>query len=126
MSEYKAGEFIIYQNGERFQLGKIKRVTDDGAFVFYSEGDTAAKTPLHCMRKLENAYVIKGSSLGNDTPKWIEEGDELYCPACGYGNLLSLLKEIAVPFERFPRHCPHCGTELDPEGKHEHLESAHS
>lgn len=69
---------------------------------------------------------IMKASLDNDQPKWIEQGDELYCPACGYGNLLSLLKEIAVPFERFPRHCPHCGTELDPEGKHEHLESAHS
>ena len=29
MPDFKPGEYIIYQNGERFELGKIKRVTDD-------------------------------------------------------------------------------------------------
>lgn len=83
MNEYKAGEFIIYQNGERFQIGKIKRVTDDGAFVFYSEGDTAAKTPFHCMHKIENAYVIKGSSLGGERKARKAKGADLeHCDSC--------------------------------------------
>lgn len=83
MSEYKAGEFIIYQNGERFQLGKIKRVTDDGAFVYYSEGDTAAKTPFHCMRKIENAHVIKSSSLGGEKKTRRAKGPDLErCDTC--------------------------------------------
>lgn len=62
----KAGQYIIYRNGERYELGKIKRVTEDGAFVYYSEGDTAAKTPFECMHPLTNEYVIKDTSLGGE------------------------------------------------------------
>ena len=64
---FKEGDLIIYQNGERFEIGKIKRVTNDGAFVWYSDGDTAAKTPFDCMHKLINAYVILKESLGGKT-----------------------------------------------------------
>jgi hypothetical protein len=64
MPDYKPGEYIIYQNGDRFELGRIKRVDKNGAFVFYHEGDTAAKTPFDCMHKLINGYVIKQTSLG--------------------------------------------------------------
>ena len=45
MDEYKEGELIIYRNGDRYEIGKIKRLTETGAFVWYSEGDTAAKPP---------------------------------------------------------------------------------
>lgn len=64
MSDFKEGEYIIYRNGERYELGKIKRITDDGAFVYYHSGDTAAKTPFDCMHKLVNEYVIGETSLG--------------------------------------------------------------
>ncbi len=64
MSNFKVGEYIIYRNGDRYELGKIKRLTADGAFVYYSEGDTAAKTPFACMHKLANEYVIGETSLG--------------------------------------------------------------
>lgn len=64
LNEFKSGELIIYRNGERYEIGKIKRVTKDGAFVWYHEGDTAAKTPFDCMYKLVNAYTIKETSLG--------------------------------------------------------------
>lgn len=64
MEEFKAGEYIIYQNGERFEIGKIKRITNDGAFVWYHEGETAAKTPFDCMHKLVNGFTIKATSLG--------------------------------------------------------------
>ena len=57
-------ELIIYQNGERFEIGKIKKLTDDGAFVYYHEGDTASKTPYDCMHKIINAFTIKNTSLG--------------------------------------------------------------
>jgi hypothetical protein len=63
-TEYREGELIIYQNGERFEIGKIKRLTDDGAFVYYHEGDTASKTPYDCMHKIINAFTIKNTSLG--------------------------------------------------------------
>lgn len=64
MVEFKEGEYIVYQNGERFEIGKIKRITNDGAFVWYHEGETAAKTPFDCMRKLVNGFTIKATSLG--------------------------------------------------------------
>ena len=64
--DWKPGELIIYQNGDRFEIGKIKRITEDGAFVWYHEGETAAKTPFDCMRKLVNGYVIEQESLGGE------------------------------------------------------------
>lgn len=64
MSDFKEGELILYQNGERFEIGKIKRLTPTGAFVYYSSGDTAAKTPYECMHKLINAYTITATALG--------------------------------------------------------------
>ena len=63
---FKEGELIIYQNGDRFEIGKIKRITEDGAFVWYHEGETAAKTPFDCMNKLVNAYAILYDSLGGE------------------------------------------------------------
>ena len=67
MSEFHEGELIIYQNGDLYEIGKIKRITDDGAFVWYSEGETAAKTPFDRMHKLVNRYAIKKTALGGDT-----------------------------------------------------------
>lgn len=63
-NDWKPGDLIIYRNGDRYEIGKIKRVTDDGAFVWYSSGETAARTPFDCMHKLINAYVIQKESLG--------------------------------------------------------------
>ena len=62
--DFKVGELIIYQNGDMFYIGEIKRIVDDGAFVYYTSGGTASKTPFACMHKLENAYVIGENSLG--------------------------------------------------------------
>ena len=66
MSEFKEGEYIIYNNGDRFEIGKIKRIVRDGAFVWYHEGDTAAKTPFDCMHKIINGYVIKETSINSE------------------------------------------------------------
>lgn len=61
---YKEGEYIIYVNGDRYELGRIKRLCDDGAFVCYHEGETAAKTPYDCMHKLVNDFTIKITTIG--------------------------------------------------------------
>lgn len=61
---FKEGEYIIYRNSDRYEIGRIKRITDDGAFVWYSEGETAAKTPFDCMHKLVNGFTIKNTTLG--------------------------------------------------------------
>lgn len=64
---FAEGEYIIYRNGDNYELGKIKRVVEDGAFVYYHEGDTAAKTPFDCMHKLINGFVIKETTLGGQS-----------------------------------------------------------
>ena len=61
---FEEGEYIIYVNGDRYEIGKIKRIVEDGAFVWYSSGDTASKTPFNRMHKLENGYCIGETSLG--------------------------------------------------------------
>lgn len=66
MKDFKEGEYVIYQNGDRYELGRIKRIVSDGAFVYYSSGDTASKTPFSCMHKLVNEYLIVATSLGGE------------------------------------------------------------
>ena len=54
---FAPGEFFIYKNGDRLELGKVKRAADDGAlayFCWYSCGTTAARTPVELMLKLTN------------------------------------------------------------------------
>lgn len=64
--DFKEGELIVYVKGTTAQIGEIKRLCSDGAFVWYHEGDTASKTPFDCMLKLDNAYCIKQTSLALD------------------------------------------------------------
>lgn len=59
------GQYVLYKNGDRYELGRVKRVADDGgAFVWYSSGDTASKTPRDCLILLENARDILDTDLG--------------------------------------------------------------
>jgi len=62
---FKPGELIIYQCGDRYEVGKIKTVNEDSAFVWYSTGETAAKTPFGSMHKIDNAREIGETLLGN-------------------------------------------------------------
>ena len=71
MADFKEGEYIIYRNGDRYEIGRIKRITDDGAFVWYSEGETAAKTPFDCMHKLVNGCVIRETTLGGEGMRFV-------------------------------------------------------
>lgn len=66
MDEYSVGEYIIYRNGEKYELGRVKSLREDGAFVAYHEGETGALTPYSHMHKLINRYCIKDTSLGGD------------------------------------------------------------
>ena len=70
-SKYAVGEYIVYVNGDRYEIGRVKSLRDDGAFVCYHEGETASKTPYECMHKLDNGYCIKESTLGGTYP-WKE------------------------------------------------------
>ena len=54
---FKPGELFVYTNGSHWELGQVKRVAVEGEayFCWYSTGDTAARTPVENMHKLENA-----------------------------------------------------------------------
>ena len=69
MDEFKEGEYFVYVNGDRFELGKVKMPnnTRDGYFCWYHSGSTAANTPVEHMHKLTNAYTIEKTSLGGGT-----------------------------------------------------------
>lgn len=58
---YEPGEIILYQNGDIFKLGQIKRLAPNPNtyFVWYHEGDTAACTPACHMHKIANLYAFK-------------------------------------------------------------------
>ena len=71
---FKPGDLIIYQNGDKYEIGKIKRITEDGAFVWYHEGPTAAKTPFQYMHRMVNSYAIKKTTLGGrDAGSWLHD-----------------------------------------------------
>lgn len=66
MNDYSVGEYIIYQNGDKYELGRIKSLREDGAFVAYHDGETGAKTPYSHMHKLINRHSIVKTTLGGD------------------------------------------------------------
>lgn len=62
----RPGEHVLYKNGGCYELGKVKRVVpeENVAYVWYSEGETAARTPLETLMDLRNARTIFQTSLG--------------------------------------------------------------
>lgn len=71
--QFKDGELVAFigrsPDGEIYtvEIGKIKRLCDDGAFVYYHTGDTAAKTDYKDLYKIKNAYAIGNlGGMNND------------------------------------------------------------
>lgn len=61
MNKYKVGEVVLYQNGEKFELGVIKSLGNKPKtyFVWYHMGDTAACTDEINLHKIINSYAFK-------------------------------------------------------------------
>ena len=74
MNGFEIGEYIIYVNGNKYELGRIASLKEDGAFVCYHEGETAAKTPYHTMHKLINRYCISKTTLGGGRFNEVDNG----------------------------------------------------
>ena len=66
MNGFKVGQYVIYVNGDSYELGRIKSLRPDGAFVAYHEGETGAKTPYDLMHPLLNGFTIKQCTLGGE------------------------------------------------------------
>ena len=61
MNGFKVGELVVFVGKD---IGKIKKLCEDGAFVNYHTGETAAKTNYSDLYKLKNSYVIEKENLG--------------------------------------------------------------
>lgn len=70
--QFKEGELAAFigrnPNGEIYsvEIGKIKKLCKDGAFVYYHTGDTAAKTNYSDLFKIKNAYALNNLGGKND------------------------------------------------------------
>ena len=73
--QFKENELVVFigkdSDGEIYsvEVGKIKRLCEDGAFVYYHTGDTAAKTDYKDLYKIKNEYAI--DNLGGQTKERI-------------------------------------------------------
>lgn len=58
--KYSVGEFVIYQNGNRFELGEVKLICEerDYYFIYYNTGDVASRTHARNLHKVDNAYAF--------------------------------------------------------------------
>lgn len=71
LKQFSENELVVYigkdPDGEIYtiEVGKIKKLCKDGAFVYYHTGDTAAKTDYKDLYKIKNAYAI-GNLGGNN------------------------------------------------------------
>lgn len=87
---FKVGQYVIYKNGNSYQIGKIKSLSKDSAFVYYHSGNTAAKTPYDLLHPITNDYCIEKSSFGGKEQErsayWIEYKKETpkryFCSFC--------------------------------------------
>lgn len=131
MNDFKVGEYIIYVNGSRYEIGRIKSLHPDGAFVAYHEGETGAKTPYYLMHKLINGHCIRKTTLGGKCfkdvwvpPKirgmWIaiepKEGEDhrlIRCSNCGLTHRVS----FEIPPKEWIENrnfCRYCGADMRP------------
>ena len=62
--DFEVGQFVVYFNGGDYhvgavEVGVVKRLADDGAFVAYHTGDTTANTPYSVLMPVSNTYAMK-------------------------------------------------------------------
>lgn len=61
---FEVEQYVIYRNGPKVELGKIKSLKEDFAFVYYHSGETAAATRYEDIFPIVNAHVIEKTTLG--------------------------------------------------------------
>ena len=75
--KFEPGELFVYTNGDRWELGMVKRPGNgDGYFCWYSRGDTAAYTTTSCMHKLANAGYTHIEQMLDDTKTEQDKWDD--------------------------------------------------
>lgn len=61
---FEEGQYVIYKNGPKVGLGKIKSLGVEYALVYYHSGETAASTRYEDIYPIVNEYVIEKTILG--------------------------------------------------------------
>lgn len=60
MTGFKEGQLVLYKGINGYEIGKIKRIRNDGrAFVWYHSGDTAALTDFDLLHPIINDYCMQ-------------------------------------------------------------------
>lgn len=99
------GDLVVYvpkdSNGNIYkcEIGKIKRIDGDSAFVYFHSGKTASKTNLSDLMKIDNQSYIQLTMLGkNITEKALIAGyyeeDKSYVVELHKDKIDEILKEI--------------------------------
>ena len=126
--EYEPGELFVYTNGNRWELGMVKRPNGrgDGYFCWYSRGDTASNTPVAHMHKLENAgfthieQLLDAATVGAGTCHGEIDSDyfeckltTFKCQSCGWSGIVDNgYAGYSFGGTDIPRHCPNCGAKV--------------
>ena len=63
---FYVGQYVVYRNGDTYELGRITSLKQQCAFVCYHEGETAAATPYSTIHPLVNAHTSKSTTLGGE------------------------------------------------------------
>lgn len=56
---YKFGDWVVYDNGYKQEIGRVTECRERSAFVCYSRGCTASSTPLEYLRPATDAEIAQ-------------------------------------------------------------------
>ena len=85
--KYEVGEPVVYTNGDKVELGVVKKVCgDDEYFVNYHTGDTAARTHARHLSKISNQYAFHVARLDPDGNERLMNGLAALERYCIYPN----------------------------------------
>ena len=64
--DFREGELVALhiKGTNTVEIGKIKSLADDGAFVYYTTGTTSAKTHYDKLLRITNVYAIGETAIG--------------------------------------------------------------
>lgn len=117
----KAGDIVLYKRRgcDSYELGVVKNTLDDGsAFVWYSGGDTAARTPADCLFGFDNpaaSVVSEHAGRGTCRMRYDPVHCDYVCTACGEWHNTGMYDACDaddVILLRPYKYCPNCGAKV--------------
>lgn len=81
---YRFGDWVVYDPGYKKEIGRVIQCGERSAFVCYTQGCTAASTPLAFLRPATEAEIAAASAgigyhrFDATCPSW----DDEYCCMC--------------------------------------------